>query len=122
TFDASGKSTEEYTEVDPDWKNVLSVRAGGEYMTETSIGRVPIRAGWGYVPLPSPSISTDSGRSRVVSYTASVGTGIHWEQIHLDLAYTFTAYNRDVSDPSVFSSVEYRNRNHHLNLSFTGTF
>ena len=47
----------------------------------------------------------------------SVGTGIHWSQIYLDAAYTYTT--TDYEDQS---GVTLQSRNHQFNLMFTGYF
>jgi len=123
-IDPGGHNEEYFTKVDPKWNNVFAVRLGGEYLRETGIGLIPMRAGLGYVPVPSPNIDISGGTSTVVSYDFSLGTGIHWSQIHLDWAYTFTtserASNVDIYGLPFFE--EQKNRNHHFNFTFTGFF
>jgi len=123
-IDPGGHNEEYFTKVDPKWNNVFAVRLGGEYLRETGIGLIPMRAGLGYVPVPSPDIDISGGTSTVVSYDFSLGTGIHWSQIHLDWAYTFTtserASNVDIYGLPFFE--EQKNRNHHFNFTFTGYF
>lgn len=123
-IDPGGHNEEYFTKVDPKWNNVFSVRMGGEYLRETGIGLIPIRAGLGYVPVPSPDIDISGGTSTVVSYDFSLGTGIHWSQIHLDWAYTFTTSER-ASNVNIYGLPffeEQKNRNHHFNFTFTGYF
>jgi len=115
-IDPGGHNEEYFTEYDPDWNNVFAVRAGGEYLYQTGIGLIPIRAGAGYVPVPAPNLDISGGKSTVVSYNFSFGSGIHWSQIYLDWAYTYTTSNW------VYGAIEYKNRDHHLNFSFTGYF
>lgn len=119
-IDPGGHNEEYFTKVDPKWNNVFTVRLGGEYLHQTGIGLIPIRAGLGYVPVPSPNVDISGGTSTVVSYDFSLGTGIHWSQIYLDWAYTYSTADRETADS--FSSEEQKNRNHHFNFTFTGYF
>jgi len=133
-IDPGGHNEEYFTKVDPKWNNVFAVRLGGEYLRETGIGLIPLRAGLGFVPIPAPSWDIDTLESGVIDtdtvkftsegYTFSLGTGIHWSQIHLDWAYTFTtserAGNVDIYGLPFFE--EQKNRNHHFNFTFTGFF
>jgi opacity protein-like surface antigen len=119
-IDPGGHNKEYFTKLDPKWNNVFTVRAGGEYLYQAGIGLIPIRAGLGYVPVPSPNIDISGDTSTVVSYDFSLGTGIHWSQIHLDWAYTYSTADWKTADLS--SSVEQKNRNHHFNFTFTGYF
>ena len=123
-IDPGGHNEEYFTKVDPKWNNVFAVRLGGEYLRETGIGLIPIRAGLGYVPVPVPDEDLAGDKSTSVDYDFSLGTGIHWSQIHLDWAYTFTtserAGNVDLYGLPYFE--EQKNRNHHFNFTFTGYF
>jgi long-subunit fatty acid transport protein len=110
-------NTEEYVEFDPRWNNVFTVRMGTEYLKETSLGTVPLRAGFAYIPTPEPNYDENGVASRANGYYGSLGTGIHWEQIHFDVAYSL--YTIDVQ---YYDEFDYTNRNHHLNVSFTGVF
>jgi len=98
------------------WSNVFILRAGTEYLNETGIGTIPFRAGVGYVPVPTPDTDINGVRSTAVSYEFSLGTGIHWEQIKLDLAYNYSTLNLDLG------SATGKNKNHFLTASFTGYF
>jgi hypothetical protein len=129
-----GKNVEYFTEFDPEWNNVFAVRAGAEYLYGTGIGTIPIRAGLGYVPQPGPSFDIlGNASTTVVGYTVSLGTGLHWSQIHLDWAYTYTSTNWDFpvsgyayedGEPELvmFAIAGLKNRNHHFNFSLTGYF
>jgi opacity protein-like surface antigen len=111
---------EEFTVLPEDqwqWRNVFVVRAGTEYLNETGIGTVPLRAGFGYVPVPTPDIDIGGNRSTAVSYEFSLGTGIHWEQIKFDLAYNYTTFNIES-----FSINQMDAKNHFVSASFTGFF
>jgi len=100
------------------WSNVFIVRGGTEFLHETGIGTIPLRAGVGYVPLPSPNIDSSGTRSTSVSYEFSLGTGLHLNQIKLDLGYMYKTY--DLKNNGFLA--EDRGRNHFLNFSFTGYF
>lgn len=98
------------------WSNVFILRAGTEYLNETSIGIIPFRAGIGYVPVPTPDTDINGIRSTAVSYEFSLGTGIHWEQIKLDLAYNYSTLKLNLG------SAAEDNKNHFVTASFTGYF
>jgi long-subunit fatty acid transport protein len=119
-IDPGGHNEEYFTKFDPKWNNVFVVRLGGEYLRRTGIGLIPVRAGLGYVPVPSPNVDISGGTSTVVNYDLSLGTGIHWSQIHLDWAYTYSTADRETADS--FATVAEKNRNHHFNFTFTGFF
>ncbi len=60
-----------------------------------------------------------------ISYSLSAGTGIHWSQISLDLAYTFRSWDRDTQfdlGSGLYLPAELKMRNHYLAFSFTGVF
>jgi long-subunit fatty acid transport protein len=116
-----GNNIEEFRILDNSrwqWSNVFIVRAGTEYLKKTSIGTIPLRAGLGYVPLPTPNVDVNGIRSTSVSYQFSLGTGIHWNQIKLDLGYMYRTYNLESSG----FIAEEKAQNHFLNASFTGYF
>ncbi len=115
-IDPGGKNREFFTEKDPGWNNVFTVRMGGEYLYQTKAGVIPVRAGFGYVPLPAPNIDSAGDTSTTAGYTLSLGTGIHWNQIHLDWAYTYAASKWEAG---IF---EQKSHNHHFNFTFTGYF
>jgi long-subunit fatty acid transport protein len=127
---STGDNVEFYTDFDPDtlasmqWKNAFVVRVGGEYMFSTGFGQIPLRGGFGYVPVPASAIELNNGTSSQANLNFSVGSGIHWEQIYLDLSYTYTLRDDTFYDAFyqelVFIDREYRN--HTINMSFTGYF
>ncbi len=131
-IDPGGDNVEYFTKSDPDWNNVFAMRLGGEYLRHTKLGTIPLRAGFSFVPIPAPTWNLDtlsSGdidtvKSASEGYTFSLGTGIHWSQIHLDWAYTFTTMER--ASPVIWYGLpffeEQKNRNHHFNFTFTGYF
>ncbi len=116
-LDPGGENKEFFTEKDPEWNNVFTIRTGMEFMKESRIGTIPIRAGFGYVPLPFPSVDANGNTSSTNSVSFSLGSGIWWSQIHLDWAYTYSTYSWERSD--VF---EEKNKDHHFNFTFTGYF
>lgn len=136
TINPAGTNEETFTELDPGWQNSLTFRLGVEYLKQTGIGEIPFRAGFGYVPVPDPNtvlsptgLSTiDTSRTTAVAYNISLGSGIHWEQIHFDVAYTYYTLNRnyELYVPTEVGVVVfhpgYKVRNHHFNVSFTGVF
>jgi hypothetical protein len=107
-IDASGERTDTYDKYEIDWNNSLGVGLGGEYMLDTKLGRVPVRAGFRFDQLPQSedivldynlvintegdtlisAVYTASGRQN--SYGFSLGTGIHWSQVELDFAWRYT--------------------------------
>jgi long-subunit fatty acid transport protein len=130
----SGDNIETYKDTLPGWYNAFVVRLGTEYVWETKntiLPRVPLRAGIGYVPVPAPSFvsitpnttTVDDTTDYIVNtesmtmYTLSCGTGVYWQQIHLDLAYTYSTLNR-----KYYTVAEQKGRNHSFTLSFTGYF
>lgn len=127
---STGDNVEFFTDLDPDtliqmqWKDAFVVRLGGEYMFSTDFGQIPLRGGFGYVPVPASSIELNNGTSTQANYNFSTGTGIHWDQIYLDISYTYTLRDDSFYDPFyqelVFVDREYRN--HTINMSFTGYF
>ncbi|MCP4685547.1 MAG: hypothetical protein GY867_08855 [bacterium] len=139
------KDTEFFTSSDPQWNNVLTIRAGAEYLWHTGSATfplVPLRAGFGYVPIPSPNVTGDdivfdTTAAAILAepdlYTESaamtnisLGTGLHWDQIHLDFAYTNRSLDREdtkrlVQNNPYFQS-ETSTTDHIFNVTFTGFF
>ncbi len=136
-----GNINEVYSEYDPEWNSGIALRFGGEYRLEKSFGMIPLRAGVGFVPTPRPSVGDGDTPtlsyvlpSLVLSpvakllnkddtplmYTVSLGTGIHWSQIHLDWGYMYSQVDRDLSDAS--GEFILQNRDHHFAFTFTGIF
>jgi len=144
----SGQDNEEFfTSIDPGWFNCFGIRTGMEYMWHTG-GKlapvVPLRCGFGYSQVPAPSFDTLAGLSQyptdtimartptssTAQFSVSAGAGVYWSQIHLDVAYSYTALNRNVLTPFFVSQYfppalsygELKTRNHNLSLTFTGYF
>lgn len=143
-FSASGKRTDYYTEIPIDWNNTIGVGAGIEYLLSTPYGQVPLRAGVRFDQLPQPKtfedritadqISEDTllvtwkkvadGRQNLMSF--SLGTGIRWSQINLDVAYRYSSgAERDYSETingQVFLSDKLERKSHEMRVTFTGFF
>lgn len=116
-----GNNIEEFevlTDEEWQWSNVFIVRTGTEYLRKTGIGTIPLRAGLGYVPLPTPNVDIMGNRSTATSYQLSLGTGIHWSQIKLDIGYMYKSYDLE----SATFVAEEQAQNHFVNVSFTGYF
>jgi long-subunit fatty acid transport protein len=143
-FTAGGDRIEEFGTTDPHWSNVMQFRLGTEYLLKTKFGEIPLRAGfrneafpWGnianytitYGAATNTSLddslhvvySFDYDTKKVTGSSVSFGTGIHWSQIQLDVAYTYTGYEQKIYHNSVLTA-ENKWKNHHLNFSFTGYF
>ncbi|HUV30109.1 MAG TPA: hypothetical protein VMY05_03325 [Acidobacteriota bacterium] len=121
------KDQEFYSEIDPMWRNVLLVRVGAEYLWNTGsklFPVVPIRAGYGHVQIPDPELDMFFEISTASQGNFSAGSGIHWGQIHLDAAYTYTALDRHYWYYVDVQAIpfELSNRSHSFNFTFTGFF
>ena len=121
TINPGGSNIEEYITFDPKWNNSLSMRFGTEYMKKFDFAEVPIRAGFGFVPLPTPSIDNSGTFSTAVKYNLSLGTGMHFEQIKFDIAYVYSSVNLDGYEYIQFYNVT-EEKNHTITFSFTGVF
>jgi hypothetical protein len=134
---------ETFEEVDPLWKNAWSIRSGTEYVWQTGnriFPAVPLRAGFHTFQLPAPDIGLDTlvstdplqpettlipTLSAVQAFGFSLGTGVKWSQIQLDIGYTLTSYNRDALARRLdgdYFLVEQKSRQHLLRFQFTGVF
>jgi opacity protein-like surface antigen len=138
------KDTEFFTTTDPQWNNVFTVRAGGEYRWHTGstvFPLVPFRAGFSYVPIPKPNVTGEvifDTTQAAINYepdlrtegTAAVGfglgAGLHWDQIHLDFAYNYRKLDREDTKRIVESNPYFRSEtsttDHVINVTFTGFF
>ena len=138
-IDPAGNNEEYFTDIDPGWNNVFSLRFGGEYRINSSIGMIPLRAGMGMVPIPWPNSSESKSSQRSFDFphlvflplvealnkddtpircNYSLGSGIHWSQIKLDWAYTYSTVYRNWGE----TVVEAKMRDHHFGFTFTGVF
>lgn len=132
-----GANEETFFELDPGWRNVFGFRIGTEYLKESSFGTIPIRFGAGYAPVPDPNFSITRGLNMtldttytggVTAYNLSAGSGIHWEQIHFDFSFTYNHMDRNynmlipTSEGAMYFESDYKVRNNHFSISFTGIF
>jgi len=130
-----GTNVEFFTEVDPYWNNAWAIRLGTEYNWRTGshlFPTVPIRAGFGYIQIPVGNVvglGEPSGSFRDIPLFEpvteqasmmrwSLGTGIHWGQIHLDAA--FEKYSLDLEN--IVREQETSTDNSTFNFTFTGYF
>jgi len=135
------KDVEVFSTHDPHWNNSWAIRTGTEYVFKTNsdlITAVPVRAGFSYAQSPTVFVATRSDRfgyatipvedSAVVSrdkinqWALSLGAGIRFQQIQLDMAYTYSSANLDHlrSNLPVTGTLESRNNN--FNFTFIGYF
>ena len=130
-LDPGGDNTEFFTEVDPQWNSVLSIRVGTEYKFNSKIGILPVRAGFGYLPRVDPNyevatpVSSDTTTATETAF--SMGTGIWWSQIHLDFAYTYSTYDKKMvgfnqETGALQDLFLEKNKDHHVSFTFTGYF
>ncbi len=138
-IDPAGNNEEYFTDIDPEWNNVFSMRFGSEYRINSSIGMIPLRAGMGMVAIPWPNRSASKSPhgnfnfphlvflpfvkalnkdDTPIRYTYSLGSGIHWSQIKLDWAYTYSTVDRNWGE----TVIEAKLRDHHFGFTFTGVF
>lgn len=143
-FSASGKRTDYYTEVPIDWNNTIGIGAGVEYLLNTRYGQIPLRAGVRYDQLPQPKkfedrynvyeISEDTllitwkrvADERQSTVSLSLGTGIHWSLINLDVAYRYTTGGEldwsETINGWTYMSDKLERKNHEVRCTFTGFF
>jgi len=133
-LDPGGENQEFFREIDPAWSNVVTIRTGVEYVYPTGIGNIPLRAGFGYIPKPGPSVKLDdrwqSSYSTVTEKQFSLGIGLHWSQIKLDWSYSYSKAERDVASLAGFGTWlgvtalegDMETVNHRFGMSFTGHF
>ncbi|MCK4372146.1 MAG: outer membrane protein transport protein [candidate division Zixibacteria bacterium] len=138
-IDPAGNNEEYFTDIDPEWNNIFSMRFGSEYRINSSIGMIPLRAGMGMVAIPWPNRSESKSPHGNFNFphlifmpfvkalnkddtpirsTYSLGSGIHWSQIKLDWAYTYSTVYRNWGE----TVVEAKMRDHHFGFTFTGVF
>ncbi len=145
TIDASGQRTDVYDKLKIDWNNSLGIGAGMEYLLDTKYGRLPLRAGLRFDQLPQSKdinanqtyildqdgdtigVSTSySASGRQNEYSFSIGTGVHWAQIELDLAWRYTTgaelniINR--LDGGVVDEMNMKSRAHEFRATMVGHF
>jgi len=116
-FEPNGERTDTYEEIPIDWNNTFGIGSGVEYLVDSKYGRIPLRAGLRYDQLPQPAdfsyfytnyttqnvgdsviytmqpyvTTTRKASERQNTMSFSLGTGIHWSQIEIDIAYMYTS-------------------------------
>ncbi len=153
------------------WRNVTQFRIGGEYMVNTRYGKIPLRAGFRNDPQPytaqvdpsdiylrmdmyvsgsdtgySPAFIQSNNGTKQGSWIngniISLGTGVAWTQIKLDITFEYASYpdvkkatstdwitfdrgNRVLQESFLkhtFSTEETKNHYSRIMVSFTGSF
>jgi len=113
-----GSDIEEFVEIDPDWRNVFAFRGGLEYMLESGLGEIPLRAGGGYTPFPEGDAVGNPNQVHL-----SFGTGLYLAQIDLDFAYIYSTVEKDDTDNLIgVIPAEQSNKDHRFMFQFTGYF
>lgn len=132
----------DFIESDPEWKDVHQVRLGMEYQFQTAWGTMPVRAGFRTEPLPyrhlvnvQDAISDITGMSasyelgdQMFGEVYTIGTGIQWSQVKLDLTYEYHTATRYQDGHFVDNLLKpdfiylQNNRSQRLSLGFTGFF
>jgi long-subunit fatty acid transport protein len=151
TYNSSSNLTEVFAKnVNiPNWSDVLQFRFGTEYLLNTSLGQIPLRAGFRREVFPQGNISayeivySDNGEfvdvddsepsnvaktnylfhydeDQVTGFSLSVGSGIYWSQILLDFAYTYTTYDQDIYEYN--TEPRYKSSNEWKNHNINLTF
>jgi hypothetical protein len=126
-----GTDVEYYSTFETTWNNTFAIRTGAEYVWMTGrtlVPAVPIRAGFGYIQVPSASVDDNFNTMMAAKTELSVGAGVHWQQIHLDFAYLHSSLTWEttglavvVSDVEVLDT-ELASTNNRFKVTFTGFF
>ncbi|MCX6831644.1 MAG: outer membrane protein transport protein [candidate division Zixibacteria bacterium] len=144
SYNSAGDLSEVFSTFDLKLDNSTQLRFGGEYTLKTSVGIIPIRAGFRMSQGPyrevtnvlrddkgQPqyvSVGADSGQfalGKKVTHTAvSFGTGIHWRQIWLDLAAEFNSEKQTESGIAFWGEfqTEKQRNGPAMTINFTGFF
>jgi long-subunit fatty acid transport protein len=144
TYNSAGELNEVYNAFDLKLDNSTQFRFGGEYTLKTSVGIIPIRAGFRISQGPYREVTkvvrdfqgqpqyvstgADSGQfvlGKKVAHTAvSFGTGIHWRQIWLDFAAEFNNEKQTESGTDYWGDfqTEKKRNGPAVTINFTGFF
>jgi opacity protein-like surface antigen len=130
----------------PNFSDVFQFRIGTEYILNTSIGEIPLRLGFRNEAFPQGSIESygieytgplasvpDSsqifykfnyGTNQITGFSLSGGTGIHWSQVLLDVAYTYSHFEQDIYryESGTRQRIYNEWKNHQVTMTFTGYF
>lgn len=138
----SGVLTETYQTQPIELVSTIALRGGIEYLLLTKsslIPTIPLRAGLRYEQLPTQSLSSDFATySKEAASGFSLGTGIHWQMVHLDVAYSYVSYELGyaaamqlingveqddfVNSPIFVEHNVLKAKDHRFSFSFTGVF
>lgn len=143
-----------YRTVNLKWKDANQFRIGAEYMLQTSWGKIPLRAGFRNDPKIFSDLSdvvidttymisvidydigeVDTIGIKNISYNAketdqvqgmviSLGTGIAWSQIMLDIAYEYSSYETKANGRKFSEDFNelWERKDHRVFFNFTGLF
>jgi opacity protein-like surface antigen len=142
-FSASGVRTDYFTKIPIDWNNTVGIGIGAEYLVNTPYGQIPLRAGVRFDQLPQPKdfethtameivdndtlmVTAITAKDRQNMMSLSLGTGVRWSQINLDVAYRFsTGAEEKIADffyNTPISSQKLERKAHEVRFTFTGFF
>jgi long-subunit fatty acid transport protein len=144
TYNSAGELMEVYNTFDLKLDNLTQFRLGGEYTLNTTVGIIPIRAGFRMSQGPYREVTKiirdnqgqpqymsagpDSGQfvlGKKVTHTAfSFGTGIHWRQIWLDFAVELNNEKQAETGTTAWGdySAEKKRNGPAVTFNFTGFF
>ncbi len=139
-YDAKGDLIEIYNEFDIGLKSSYQFRLGAEYLVTTSLGTIPLRGGFRFTKQPYRDVSTvwRNEDNQIVegfvlgdniSQTSfSFGSGIHWTQVHLDVAFELSEQEQiekgfDIRELTILEYEQTRTKTSpRFFLNFTGFF
>lgn len=139
-YDAKGDLIEIYNEFDLGLKSSYQFRLGAEYLVTTSLGTIPLRGGFRFTKEPYRDVSAvkrDETNQVAegfvlgdnISQTSfSFGSGIHWTQVHLDVAFELSKQEQsekgfDVRELTLLEYDQTKTRTSpRFFLNFTGFF
>jgi long-subunit fatty acid transport protein len=117
------KDQEFFHSEDPQWRNVLILRGGAERLVSTKstvFPVIPVRGGFGFMPIPAPNYTNGQPSGTATSINFSLGSGVHWSLLHLDVAYTFRSLKQTYS--ADYGTTEANGKSHLFYVTFTGYF
>ncbi len=144
----------QYRTVNLKWKDAHQFRMGAEYMIQTSWGKIPLRAGFRNDPKVFSDLSdvvidttymisvidydlgeVDTIGIKNIYYKAeetdqvqgmvfSLGTGVAWKQIMLDVAYEYSSYETKAKGVKFSEDFDelWERKDHKIFFNFTGFF
>jgi len=148
TFTAGGDRSDVFAQEPINWNDSYGIGLGLEFVDSTKFGKIPVRCGFRADFLPEPknitysrdtvrasvggvnnvllTSTTLSSSDRQKTMAFSLGTGIHWSLIQLDIAYRYTFGGEMVltnKGNDVANTVQTTKRKaHELKCTFTGYF